>query len=204
MSKKCRGYVQLEQKAMKQRTRYEEYDDHNQPTEPMSAIILSPGMARMPGDQTIAPPSLLGRAPETPAVYPVLPPSPLQVVDGRPAGGAPYPFERVMEDGYPAQARRSAIPSLVGVFFVAVQLLLLIKVGLLLFGIQTGAPWFALLTLASGICAWPFRWLLQHVNMSVAIGPDIAIYLSLLLAILAYGLLARLLVRFLKALLHSR
>lgn len=180
------------------RNQFEDYDDHNQPTEPMSAIILSPGIAKVPGEQTVpsASPYPFGQALETPIVYPVLPPSPLRTASGRPAGGS-------SGNGYPAQPHHSVIPSFVGAFFVAVQLLLLIKVGLLLFGVQNSAPWLALLSFASGICSWPLRWLLQHVKLPLAIGSDISIYLSLLLAILAYGLLGRLLVRFLKALLHS-
>lgn len=165
---------------------FENFDEHDQPTEPMSAIILSP------------------RPPEAPPpqIYPVLPPSPLRSRNGRPAGGALTPGAGApMQPVYP---RRSSIPLLVGVFFVAVQLVLLARVILLLFGVPGNTLWIELVYASSSVCAWPFRLLLEHVSWPVPIGAELTNYLASLLGVLGYGLLSRILVRFLKALLHSR
>jgi hypothetical protein len=165
---------------------FEDFDEHNQPTEPMSAIILSPRPVATP----------------QPQVYPVLPPSPIVSRNGRPAGGAPpFAASPLAQPTYP---RRSSIPLIVGVFFVAVQLLLLVRVILLLFGIPGSTMWVALLYALSALFALPFRLLLEHVSLPVLIGAELTNYLASLLAVLVYGLLARILVRFLKALLHSR
>ena len=165
---------------------FEDFDEHDQPTEPMSAIILSP------------------HSPETPSsqIYPVLPPSPLRSRNGRPAGGAPTPGPGApIQPVYP---RRSSIPLLVGVFFVVVQLVLLARVMLLLFGVPGNTLWIELVYAFSSVFAWPFRLLLEHVSWPVPIGAELTNYLALLLGVLGYGLLSRILVRFLKALLHSR
>ncbi|TMF51953.1 MAG: hypothetical protein E6I32_01725 [Chloroflexi bacterium] len=160
---------------------FEGFDEHDQPTEPMSAIILSP------------------RPPETPPpqIYPVLPPPPLRSRNGRPAGGAP-----TSGAGAPIQPVYARL--LVGVFFVAVQLVLLARVILLLFGVPGNTLWIELVYAFSSVCAWPFQLLLEHVSWPVPIGAELINYLASLLGVLGYGLLSRILVRFLKALLHSR
>jgi hypothetical protein len=163
-----------------------DFDEHDQPTEPMSAIILSPRPVDTP----------------PPQVYPVLPPSPLRSHNGRPAGGAPPPGASAQLR--PAYPHRSLVPLMVGVFFVAVQLVLLLRVILLLFGIPGSTLWVELVYALSALFAWPFRLLLERVSLPVPIGAELTNYLSALLGVLVYGLLARILVRFLKALLHSR
>ena len=161
---------------------FEDFGEHDQPTEPMSAIILSP------------------HPPETPPpqVYPVLPPSPLRSRNGRPAGGAPLPGAQI-EPVYP---RRSSVPLMVGVFFVAVQLVLLVRVILLLFGVTGSTILVELVYAVSSVFAWPFRFILEQ--LSLPVGAELIGYLAALLGVLVYGFIARILVRFLKALLHSR
>lgn len=167
-------------------TQFGDFDEHNQPTEPMSAIILSPRPVETP----------------LPQVYPVLPPSPLRSSNARPAGGAPRSGAGAQIQ--PVYPRRSSIPLVVGVFFVAVQFVLLARVILLLFGVSGSTIWVELVYALSSLFALPFRLLLEHVSLPVLIGADLTNYLAPLLGVLIYGLLARILVRFLKALLHSR
>jgi len=104
----------------------------------------------------------------------------------------------------PLQARRSSVPMVVGVAFVLVQVTLLARVILMLFGMDSTNAWIGWLFLLSGAFAWPFKLLLDVLPLPSQIGPDIVSYVSPLLALLVYGVLSRVLVRFLKAYLNSR
>src|SRR5215470_19598715 len=77
-------------------------DDHEQQTEPMSRIFLSPNASDIhkgvPTPQlderpfprrSAGPIDAFNRAPGIPPVYPVLPSSPVESHNGRPAGGVP-------------------------------------------------------------------------------------------------------------------
>lgn len=197
----------------------EDFDEHNSPTEPMSAIILSPHSvptSSMGGSYTIPaplPPELpfpqngqlaapYAYSLQTPGVYPVLPPVPIVHGNGRPPGGAGFSGERVRP--LRSQPRRSAFPMFVGVLFLLAQLILLTRVILLLFGVPTSNLLIELVYAAGALLAWPLRLLVEHVNFPAQIGGDLINYLSALIAILAYGVLGRIMVRFLKALLNSR
>ncbi len=206
---------------------FEDFDEHNSPTEPMSAIILSPhsvpislmgggnGMGGYASHTIPAPlpPELpfpqngLAAAPytyptEMPGVYPVLPPSPVMHGERRPPGGAGFAGERARPPR--AQPHRSAIPTFVGVLFVLAQLILLARVVLLLFGVPASNMLVELVYAGGALLAWPLRLLVEHLNLPAQIGGDLINYLAALIAILVYGVLARILVRFLKALLNSR
>ncbi len=152
---------------------FDDFDEHNQITEPMAAIILSPELPRNGNGPA-------GNLPETPRVYPVLSPS-------RPA----YP-------------RRSSFPVVVGALLVGVQIVLLARVVLLLFGVSSNMVVVELVYAAGGLFAWPFHILLERFHFPAQFGLELINYLAALVAILVYGVLARILVRFLKALLHSR
>ena len=150
-------------------------------------------------------PGTFYRPPEA-QVYPVLPPI---ATNGkhRPAGGA-APIS-TNGPGLPArfksaQPHRSTIPLWVGVFLVAVQLLLLVRFVLQLIGYSSSSFWIGLMYSVSSVFVFPFRALLYSLTSSLTIGTDLLDLLAILFAILMYGLLSRILVRFLKALLHSR
>jgi hypothetical protein len=209
-------------------TQFDNFDEHNQPTEPMSAIILSPYSAptytigsangvtgsHQEGIPAPLPPELpfpqngqpaapyQHYLPEAPRVYPVLPPSPVVKGTGRPPGGAAPSSERGRS--LPLYPRRSSFPTIVGVLFVVAQLILLARVVLLLFGVSATTIVVELVYAGGGLLAWPFHLLLDHVNLPAQIGGELINYLAALIAILAYGVIARILVRFFKALLHSR
>jgi hypothetical protein len=86
----------------------------------------------------------------------------------------------------------------VGLFFVAVQLLLLVYFALQLIALPGKTPWVGLIYTTGSLFLLPFRLLMQNVAVPI----PVEVYT--LLAILIYGLLSRILVRFLKILLRSR
>jgi hypothetical protein len=207
-------------------SRFEEYDEHNQPTEPMSQVILTPYSSPAniygaptnplsesdkqlflpPGSNAFLAPGSSNRSRVSPA-YPFLPAVPAFSGNGRPPGGA-YPVSPadIAQPGKRrrAQPRRSAFPALMGLLFVLIQLLLLVRVVLQLLGQPGSLWWVELIYNISNVFVLPFRLLLQNINIPLIAGTDVYNYLLVLVAILLYGLIARILVRFLKALLHSR
>lgn len=206
--------------------RFEEFDEHNQPTEPMSQVILTPfsSPTYAPGATTVPvpqpderpfppqssngflAPGSSNRSRISPA-YPFLPAAPSVNYNGRPPGGA-YPVlpPDVAQPGKRrrAEPRRSPIPAFIGLLFVLVQLLLLVRVILQLLGQPGSLWWVRLIYDASDVFVLPFRLLLQNVNVPLIGGTDLYNYVLVLVAILLYGLISRILVRFLKALMHSR
>jgi hypothetical protein len=209
--------------------RFEEYDEHNQPTEPMSQIILTPFSSPtqvsggpgattvpvpQPDEQAFPPqsgngflaPGASSRSRISPA-YPFLPAAPGYGRNGRPPGGANPMYPNDVDAATKKRRtspRRSFFPALVGLFFVLVQLLLLVRVALQFLGQPGNIWWVGLIYNISNVFVLPLRLLLQNVNVPVIAGTDLYNYLLFLVAILLYGLISRILVRFLKALLHSR
>ena len=205
---------------------FEEFDEHNQPTEPMSQVVLTPfsSPTHGPGGTTVPVPQPNERAfpPQSangflapgssnrsrisPA-YPFLPTTPGYDHNGRPPGGVypiyPDEIERPAKKRR-AKLRRSSFPALVGLFFVLVQLLLLMWVVLQLLGQPGSIVWVGLVYNISSVFVLPLRLLLKNVNIPLIRGTDLYNYLLYLFAILLYGLISRILVRFLKALLNSR
>lgn len=209
-----------------------ETNDHDSLTEPMSQVILSPfsptipysnGVNRYAPDKAALPapapyeqpfpqqeppdypqPGTFSQPPEA-QVYPVLPPI-RTTRNGRPAGGsAPiYNGAALPTPSKPAQPHRSSIPLWVGFFLVCVQLLLLVRFVLQLISYSTSPLWVSLIYSVSNVFVFPFRALLYSLTSSLTIGTDLLDLLAILFAILMYGLISRILVRFLKALLHSR
>src|SRR5450759_287932 len=122
-------------------TSFSDLDEHNNPTEPMSAINLSPHSAptytigagngnagfhhqgipaplppELPFPQNGQPVGPYQSLPETPGVYPVLPPLPVVKGNGRPPGGAALSGDRARSrSSYP---RRSSFPTFIGVLFL--------------------------------------------------------------------------------------
>ena len=200
------------------RQRSDDIDEHDQPTEPALPVVLPPISPTIPyGVPTVANEYIpvpqphdhpfpyqdmsYGNspyaAPATP-VYPVLP----MGNDRRPPGGVMpgYPVgpDRGNATVPTSRARRSSLPLLVGIFFVLVQLLLLMRFVLILLAFPASTTWVGTIYTFSSIFVLPFRLLLQ--SFAPALPSSVELYT--LLAILIYGLLSRILVRFLKALLH--
>ena len=204
---------------------FQELDAHNAPTEPLNTFHLPSNLAGISAgepfvfDEPVPAPipyerpfPALGNAtanpyPGSPAipVYPVLPPLPSSAKNKkrrRPTGGTSpaYPFvpSKPMQQ---ARTNPTFIPLFVGIFFVALQLLLLVRFALKfldLRGLNGSVPWVALIYAVSNLFVLPFRLILH--NISLPIPTSLELYT--LLAILAYGLLSRILVRVLKAILR--
>jgi len=185
----------------------DELDEHDQPTEPWLPAVASPfGPTAGPGELSIpAPqpyerpfptqsatpvPGSNGGLPGTP-VYPQLPPAG-GVIPAIPANTQAPPV--------PSTPRRSPWPILLGLFFVTVQLLLLVRFVLKVINWPTSTYWVGTVYNVSAIFVFPFQLLWK--NLALPIPGSLELYT--LLAVPIYWLLSRLLVHLLKAILHSR
>lgn len=158
--------------------RFEEIDEHDSPTEPMAPVVLSPFSSPTPMVGWQGGEASRGATPEWAVTRPLR--------------------------SIHVQPRRSPFPSFVGAFFVLVQVLLLTRFMLQLFAQPHSAKWVQIVYSASSIFVQPFLLLLRNVTLPAAVGKELYISLVILIAILIYGLLSRILVRFFKALLNSR
>lgn len=195
-------------------------DDRDSPTEPMIPIILAPRSPVPPqgdsaGNGVAAEPTLplrtanpLSPMPETPLNHAVLPPPSQANPDGALHTVLPGSNDVPVLPASPAEAvapvlpGRSPVPTVIGVCFLAVQVILLVRVLLLLFNAKSSAIWVHAFYIFSSAFALPFRLLLDHIQPLAKFGPDVINYVAPLVAILIYGLISRILVRFLKALLN--
>ncbi len=182
----------------------EPVDEHNQPTEPIDFAIspVSPYAPTATGDNpaTLPVPNRPFSPPQAPLIgaYPYLPPTPARQsgYDGY-AGNAPMP----PGGSVPASAstkRRHIFPVLVGLFFVGIQLVLLARFVLTIATQWNDIAWVSIFYSVTALLIWPVQALLQQFSL------PLAVEISTLLAILAYGLLSRILVRCLKLTLRSR
>lgn len=209
-----------------QEKRFEKMDDFEQPTEPMSQVFLSPFFAPthqtgVPVDQKgipapqlderpfpksgIAPIDVYNYPQGTPPVYPVLPPAPLESRNGRPPGGAqPHIDPGKAKTFAPRKPRNSSFPALVGLFFVAVELFLLLRLVFVLGGLTDSNGWVGLVNTISTVFLLPFMLLLENVKIPLLYGTELYSDLLIVFALFVYGLLSRVLVRFLRAVLNSR
>ncbi len=208
---------------------YHGSDEHNAPTEPLKLFHPPVDSAGVAGEMwmevgpngalpaptpvehpfprlNIVPTSPYYQSPAAP-VYPVLPPVPASHKRKKgqlpPEGAYPiypfYPPQPVQPAAPRIQHRRhSAIPSLVGLFLVAVQFLLLLRFMLKLINIQGNADWVAIVYTISSIFVLPIRLIFQHITLPF----PLPLELYTLIAVFAYGLLSRFLVRILKAILY--
>jgi hypothetical protein len=195
-----------------------EIDEHESPTEPMTPVVTSSFAPTIPyAEPAIPMPSPYERPfpyqnlqyPAPPAagspefspspVYPVLPPAHKQGDHGPAGGTAPdnagFAYNPVNTR---PRSRQRAFPILVGVFFVAIQFLLLVSFALKLLNLGGNTSWIGIIYAVSGIFVLPFHVLLQSINIPI---PNL-LQIDTLIAILAYGLLSRLLVRLLKILMR--
>lgn len=202
----------------KQRRRNKPFklSDYDEPTEPLEPVfppsyLADPasagtfaGAATVPAAQPYAQPFPAEvqpvypyLQPSTRAVYPVLPEAPRQKYYGSPPGGAPATYQPRH-----TRQRHSPLPGLVGLFFLLVQLVLLARGVFMLLNVQNTTLWLTLLFAAGDLFVQPIRWLAANINLSVLAGTQLLLYLEFLVAVLAYGIFSRLLVRLLRALLN--
>ncbi len=187
-----------------QKNGVEPVDEHDQPTEPMN-FVVSPFAPTATGDDPATIP-----APDRPfspqmpppapliGAYPFLPPAP-----ARQSGNEGFVGDAQPENNAPARSgtkRHSIIPALVGLVFVAIQLMLLVRFVLTIIPLWDNITWVNVFYSVTALFIWPVQTLLQQVSLPAAASIEI----STLLAILAYGLLSRILVRCLKLIFRSR
>jgi hypothetical protein len=183
----------------------EPIDEHNQPTEPMNFPIasVSPYAPTATGDN---PPTMpVPNRPFSPPVppqapligaYPYLPPAPT-----RQSGYEGYGENMPVPAGGSAPAgtkKRHFLPVLVGLFFVMIQLVLLARFVLTIATQWNNIAWVNIFYSVTALLIWPVQAVLQQFAL------PLSVEISTLLAILAYGLLSRILVRCLKLILRSR
>jgi len=92
---------------------------------------------------------------------------------------------------------------LVGLFFLAVEFLLLVRLLFFLFGAPISNVWVAFVYTVSTFFLLPFFLLLENVKVPLINGTEFYSVLLIVCAIFVYGFLSRILVRFFKALLNS-
>ncbi len=128
--------------------------DFEEPTEPMSQVFLPPYSAptfqtgistepyaiptpeldEVPFPKSRANPVDVSGLSAIPPMYPILQPATPEGRNGRPSGVAPPMHTGKPDALVQPQTRRSSFPALVGLFFLAVEFLLLVRLLFFLFG----------------------------------------------------------------------
>ncbi len=183
-------------------------DEHDAPTEPLPPVdtlpIVPPQQsltlpAPPPADQLAAyqPGQALAGPPSPPRPYPYVPPPPATTQQGP----AQEDGEKIKAAGIGKRmsGRRSLKPLIPGFFFIAIQLLLLLRFCLKITGLMADQGWVGVVMGVSEVFVSPFRALLLQVSLQLP--AQVEIYT--LLAIVVYGLISRLLVHLLKMILKS-
>ena len=189
----------------------DEFDEHDLPTEPLPDLALlppdsGPVPAPLPYEQPFPRRSVQGFVPGQRTqngpkfdTFPYPPPGfPGQQIASGPPVNAGY-------SGIPVQAhprrtaRRSPVPTLVGLFFVVIQLLLLARFVMRGINLPADTWWVESLYALSNVFLLPFQAFLPP--LPAAIPANVELYT--LLALLVYSLLSRLLVHMLKILLRT-
>jgi hypothetical protein len=209
-----------EQGGMQANDAITEIDEHDEPTEPMrradvDAFIAFSGDIEIPSpkssthpfphqyvQQPLVIPSSPAYLPPTNvgSSYPVLPPRPTMQGGQRPAGGMPSQEESLPAPKVGQNARRKFVPVSVGMCFVAIQIVLLVRFVLKLLQSSPDNSWVGVLYDISNVFVLPFR--LLFLQYSVPLFGTLEVYT--LLAILVYGVVSRIVVRSLKLLLKTR
>jgi hypothetical protein len=183
-------------------------DEHDEPTEPLPLVDTLP-IAPIQQDKTLPAPHPANQAapyqpgqanpgqpspPQQP--YPYVPPPPTNQ-QGPPQENG----EKIKSAGTGKQTRsgRSLKPLLPGFFFIAVQILLLLRFFLRITGLMADQWWVGVIMGISEVFDSPFRALLLQVSLQLP--AQVEVYT--LLAVIVYGLISRLLVRLLKIILRS-
>ena len=189
-----------------------ETDEHNQTTEPFD-VGVSPYAPTVTGDRlppdtppiAMVRPGAQQQLPAQPPLigaYPFLPPS-----SARQNGNAASPIGNMVSP-QPGNARttisagrklRRIFPALVGLCFVAIQVLLLVSFGLKIVGHWDSTLWANVLYVISDVFIWPVQALVSLLPLPFAVPAQIVT----LLAILLYGMISRVVVRSLKFLLRE-
>ncbi len=200
-------------------------DEHDEPTEPMRRSDVTAFAATLPDGtriqdieavpsprsstqpfphQYVQTPLVVSTSPAplpvTPNVYSYPPPTPVGGAGSRPSDEMLVQPENIKAPTHQRNVVKRLFPLAVGMCFVVVQLLLLIRFSLKLLNISAGVALIEAIYNVSNVFVQPFRLLLLQLSVSVLFTAEI----YTLLAILCYGLISRILVRMLKFLLKTR
>ena len=177
-------------------------DEHDMPTEPLSPIptLLFP----TPDPEQPLPAYPYIQMPtagmDRYAAYPVVPGTPTRASYGGWPTNAAWHTESTKKQ---PTRRRRLLPTCVALFFVCVQLLLIVRLGVRFLGLSPDITWVALVTAVSEIFVLPFQLLWLQIPLLSTLLP-VNMEIHTLVAILAYRMLSRLLVGILKVILKSR
>jgi len=167
--------------------RYGQMDEHEMPTEPLPDISIYP-YSQNPSVNA-------GRYPH----YPSLPGAPLETNYGGWSTTAWGPGNTKKQH----TRQRWVLPACVSLFFLCVQLLLIVRFGINFLHLSPTIAWVSVVNGVSAVFVLPFQVLWSQIPW---VGPLVPTNMEIytLVAILIYGVLSRLLVGILKALLKSR
>lgn len=201
-------------------------DEHDEPTEPMYRADVDAFVPTLPNnvafsdEEGVPSPKSLTQpfphqyaqsppiasngpqyAPPLVSTYPYLPAKPGVPHENRPAGGAlPVQPEVVNTHSQGQRVRRNGVPLMIGMCFVAIQLLLLVRFLLKLLNISSDIGWVGAVYGVSNVFVLPFRVLFLQLAIPLLVTAE----LYTLLAILVYSIASRIIVHTLKALLKTR
>jgi len=187
-------------------------DEHDEPTEPMpradgAAFVPTIPDTALPSAEKVVPSPKSATHPfphhyVQPAsslpVYPVLPARP-NIPPQNSSRVSVLP-EAANHSSQQRRARGKMIPLAVGMCFVAIQTLLLFRFLLKVLNVSSDNGWVGAVYGVSNVFVLPFRVLF----LQLAIPQFVTVELYTLLAILAYGIISRILVHMLKALFKTR
>ncbi len=187
-------------------------DEHDEPTEPMrradvAAFVPTIPNTALPPDEEDVPSPKTATHPfphqyVQPAaslpVYPVLPTKPNTSPQNTPR--VSMRPEAANSSAQQKRARGKMIPLAVGMCFVALQTLLLLRFLLKVLNVSSDNIWVGAIYGVSNVFVLPFRVLF----LQLAIPQFFTVELYTLLAILVYGVVSRIIVHVLKILLNAR
>jgi len=199
--------------------------DFEEPTEPMSQVFLpnyaaptfqsgispdrnaipSPPLDEVPFPKSGTDPTDRSGMSGVSPIYPILQPAIPDSRNGWSPGVAPPDNYTGKPDTFmPHQTRKSSFPTVAGLFFLAVEILLLLRLVFSLFGAPISNLWVGFVYTVSTFFLLPFFLLLENVKIPLINGTEFYSDLLIVCAIFVYGVISRILVRFLKALLNGR
>jgi hypothetical protein len=198
--------------------------DFEEPTEPMSRVFLppystptfqtdisldrnaipAPQLDEVPFPKSAMNPVDISGMSAIPPMYPILSPAtPDSSYGGFHGVNSPDVNAGKPEAYVKRKTRRSSFPALVGLFFLVVEFLLLLRLVFSLFGMPISHVWVGFVYTVSTFFLLPFFLLLEDVKIPFINGTEFYSDLIIICAIFVYGIISRILVRFFKVLLNS-
>lgn len=188
------------------------FDEHSEPTEPLPPLVLPAVPVTIADEETqpLAPPIM----PTVPAFVapattnqPLSPPPyspPVQSYPYLPQNPTTQKGEKLPDEAIAPRKQSKLLPLSVGMCFVVVQLLLVLRLVQQVVNIFAPKNWLNAVQGVSDLFVLPFYVLLQKLLPSLALNTWLYTSLAVVLAIIVYGLVSRLVVHLLKIFLARR